>query len=256
MLEAQEEISKLYKQLTSEKKKVSTSKKKRQTLKHTLSEIKSARMVEKSGLKHLETLLTPTLHKLLERISKTSGRILNTEYAPELRVFASTLLFYSPKAYEYVRTVFSKAIPHEVTVRRWFSNIDGSPGFSIPALKLLQSSDTGRKGETAKEKDPVLWASKGDAFSSFRLLHFKCLLNHSTDIFFKLNLLILSNCYFSIPYLQDERSKVSFVRRVAKGCKLASLKKVVVILSSLEFCFPRVRRVKVAPPLCTAIQIL
>jgi hypothetical protein len=55
-----------------------------------------------------------------------------------LQVFAATLLFYSPKAYDYVRETFFKDLPDETTVRRWFSNVDGTPGFSEPAFQLLE----------------------------------------------------------------------------------------------------------------------
>lgn len=55
-----------------------------------------------------------------------------------MRTFSSTLLFYSAKAYEYVRKTFCKGLPHEKTVRRWFSNISGDPGFSLAGFQLLE----------------------------------------------------------------------------------------------------------------------
>ncbi len=72
------------------------------------------------------------------QLTTAKESLLNCKYSKELQVFAATLLFYSPKAYNYVRETFSKALPHETTVRRWFSNVDGTPGFSEPAFQLLE----------------------------------------------------------------------------------------------------------------------
>jgi len=49
-----------------------------------------------------------------------------------------TLQFYSSKAYEFVRKTFGNTLPHLSTIRKWFSNIEGGPGFSTVALKLLK----------------------------------------------------------------------------------------------------------------------
>jgi len=52
--------------------------------------------------------------------------------------FAITLQFYSTKAYEFVQKTFLKFLPR-VSMRKWFSNADGKPGFSEMALKLLRN---------------------------------------------------------------------------------------------------------------------
>lgn len=49
---------------------------------------------------------------------------------PALRKFALSLHFYSASAYMYVRRVFSTALPHPRTIRRWYENTNTEPGFT------------------------------------------------------------------------------------------------------------------------------
>lgn len=55
----------------------------------------------------------------------------------ELKKFALTLHFYSPSAYDYVRNIFSKRLPHVSTLRKWYSTINGLPGFSSESFKAI-----------------------------------------------------------------------------------------------------------------------
>lgn len=52
------------------------------------------------------------------------------QYNPELRVFAMNLHFYSPKAYEYVRSSLGNCLPHSRTIRMWYRSINGTPSFT------------------------------------------------------------------------------------------------------------------------------
>lgn len=60
------------------------------------------------------------------------------KYQIQLRIFAITLHFYSPKAYEYVRTIFNHSLPNKSTIRRWYSSIDGRPGFTEESFRFLK----------------------------------------------------------------------------------------------------------------------
>lgn len=71
------------------------------------------------------------------------NRLLNKksrkEFPSILRTFATTLQFYSSRAYNYVRKTFMKSLPHPETIRRWYQKCDGTPGItkeSIDTLKL------------------------------------------------------------------------------------------------------------------------
>ncbi|CAH2089020.1 unnamed protein product [Euphydryas editha] len=62
-----------------------------------------------------------------------------TKYAPKFRKFCLTLHFYSPKAYNYLRTKFESCLPHPKTISKWYSNIDGSPGLTEDAFKIFKA---------------------------------------------------------------------------------------------------------------------
>jgi hypothetical protein len=71
------------------------------------------------------------------------------QYSAELRTFALTLQFYSMKAYNYVRQTFDLALPHEATLRKWYSTIDGSAGFTSGAVTALKAkvAEASKKGQ-------------------------------------------------------------------------------------------------------------
>lgn len=60
------------------------------------------------------------------------------KYSPRLRAFALTLHFYSPRAYSYVRSVFENRLPCVSTIRKWYTTINGKPGFSQEAFNVLK----------------------------------------------------------------------------------------------------------------------
>lgn len=62
----------------------------------------------------------------------------NRKYPPELRSFALTLNFYSPSAYYYVRKTFGNCLPHPATLRKWYSSVDGAPGFTAESFRAVQ----------------------------------------------------------------------------------------------------------------------
>lgn len=62
----------------------------------------------------------------------------NASYPKELQNFALTLLYYSPKAYEFVREKFHNALPAAKTLRKWLCKIKDGPGYSKASLKFLQ----------------------------------------------------------------------------------------------------------------------
>lgn len=76
------------------------------------------------------------------------------KFPPELQNFASSLHFYSPKAYEYVRKAFMNILPHESTIRSWHTNVHGFPGICKPALEFLKE-----KVKNAREKNEIILCS-------------------------------------------------------------------------------------------------
>ena len=96
------------------------------------------------------------------------GTTTSDEFPPELRCFASTLQFYSTKAYSYVRDTFLNALPHTATIRKWFANLDGGPGFSTQSFELLQ----GKVKEMRKKGQETIIAVMMDDMSLRRQIDY------------------------------------------------------------------------------------
>lgn len=71
------------------------------------------------------------------------------KYSPRLRTFAITLHFYSPRAYRYVRSIFDNKLPAVSTIRKWYTAINGKPGFSDEAFDALKikANDSNSNGK-------------------------------------------------------------------------------------------------------------
>lgn len=67
------------------------------------------------------------------------------KYSEEIRSFALTLHFYSPKAYMYVRKTWKKILPHPRTITKWYEVVDGSPGFTKEVLQTIAARATKKK---------------------------------------------------------------------------------------------------------------
>lgn len=72
--------------------------------------------------------------KLLDTLVRKNIKV--KKYSEEVRRFASTLHFYSPRAYLFIRKYFN--IPHPSTLRAWLSNFQCNPGFCEPAFEQIR----------------------------------------------------------------------------------------------------------------------
>lgn len=65
----------------------------------------------------------------------------SNQYCDAVRIFAFTVHFYSPRAYQYIRNKFEKHLPDVSCIRSWVSNCTGfsEPGISAEALRYLGS---------------------------------------------------------------------------------------------------------------------
>ena len=103
-------------------------------LKNVLRDLRKKDLVGDSSLNVLENC-AGGIQDLLKRCS--AKQILSKSpksYSPELRTFALTLHFYSPKAYSYVRKSFDTCLPHPQTIKKWYNLVPGEPGISSEAL--------------------------------------------------------------------------------------------------------------------------
>lgn len=83
----------------------------------------------------LQTSVPEKLHEAF--IKKLHGKKTGN-YSAAIRSFALTLDFYSPKGYEYVRSIFKDSLPHRRTLQKWYQNIQCEPGFSSESIEAIK----------------------------------------------------------------------------------------------------------------------
>ena len=65
-----------------------------------------------------------------------------SQFSTEQRQFATTLHYYSPAAYQYLRRHF-KLLPSPRTVRDWLSSFNGQPGYTEQSFKTIATKTGG-----------------------------------------------------------------------------------------------------------------
>ena len=94
-------------------------------------------------------------------------------YHKEVKKFALTVHFYSPRAYSYLRTIFS--LPHPSSIRNWTSSVNCEPGFHQDVLKHLSEQlettptmiDCTLMMDAMEIRKQVLYDAKNRKYSGF-----------------------------------------------------------------------------------------
>ena len=76
-----------------------------------------------------------TLEMLKNEMQNAKRKCRGHCYTEEVKKFALTVHFYSPKAYSYMRKIFS--LPHRSSIRNWVSSVNCEPGFHGNVLQNL-----------------------------------------------------------------------------------------------------------------------
>ena len=101
-----------------------------------LDVLRKKQLVTDDGLEVVMKTLPVNAAAIFERCQK--GVKTRSKFNAQLRTFALTLNFYSPKAYEYVRSFFAMALPSSSSLKRWYQCVDGNPGITTESLKALR----------------------------------------------------------------------------------------------------------------------
>lgn len=100
------------------------------------------------------------------------------KYSENIRQFSIALSFYSPRGYNYVRSVFQNHLPELHTIQAWLKSVNGSPGITSEALDTLrtmvkQCNEEGRELFLKMMSDEVFlrrnigWDGKNKDFTGF-----------------------------------------------------------------------------------------
>lgn len=67
-----------------------------------------------------------------------NGQKQGKKYPEKVRQFCLRQYYYSPAAYQSLRTYFNKNLPSKRTIKMWYSSVDGSPGINVAALNIIR----------------------------------------------------------------------------------------------------------------------
>ena len=126
--------------MTKKKRKAKDLKKKVNNLKQIIFTLKQKGLISTEGVTSLEKSITDVPSSIIRRyiINSRREKPSRKKYPPELRSFALTLHFYSPKGYDFVRKTFALSLPAPAVIRSWYYNIDCRPGYCMPAFQLIE----------------------------------------------------------------------------------------------------------------------
>lgn len=126
-------------------------------LKDMFKEMEDQNLLLKEHLVTINEKFSSTSKALFKELGELgSNNQKKKPYSEEIRQFALTLHFYSPKAYAFLRKHF--CLPHENTIREWSARVDGEPGFTGQSFEFLRQ-------EAEKKKYQILAALDIDEMS-------------------------------------------------------------------------------------------
>lgn len=79
--------------------------------------------------------ILPILKSQVANVGKAKNR---RRYTTEIKEFALTLFFYSPKSYKFMRKYLY--LPHKSIITKWISSVNGNPGLLTDVFKYLEEN--------------------------------------------------------------------------------------------------------------------
>lgn len=108
-------------------------------LKSVIHELGNKNLISSDNIYTIMQEFGPNEQLINRLFQKTTKGIVPKKYQEEIRKFAITLHFFSGKAYDYVRKKFNNCLPHPKSLSKWYSTIDALPGWSVEALKMIET---------------------------------------------------------------------------------------------------------------------
>lgn len=129
-----------------------------ETFSEIIEDLRKKQLISEDASAMLERCFSGVSLAVMQRLLKQTpvgsdklAKLNREKYSPALRMFALTLQFYSTKAYNYVRETFECALPHPSTLTKWYSSLNGEPGFTGEAMDAIRA-----KANEVKQKNKEL----------------------------------------------------------------------------------------------------
>lgn len=94
--------------------------------------LQSEHQIAKLQLSNIDSALT----ELVANASKNKGKKGGARsYSDNIKIFAFTMYYYSPKAFKYIQSTFQ--LPSPRTINRWLETVEVEPGFLTKILEMV-----------------------------------------------------------------------------------------------------------------------
>lgn len=110
-------------------------KRKSQIKDNMIEMLKQENNLQKFNLADLDGCLAQLVQTQLSRKTKKKVK----QYSEQIKTFALTVYYYSPRTYAYLRTVL--CLPNPRTLRKWLETINCEPGFMTDAIEHLTNKE-------------------------------------------------------------------------------------------------------------------
>lgn len=131
----QQHLGKARRKLYATKQVIRRKEKRIQNLQHLIGELKKRKLISEEAEQRLETF-GELPDEILKEWNKNYRRVPSgRRYSENFRKFATTLHYYSPRAYKFLASKFP--MPTPTTVRKWLQVVDAWPGFTLESLRYL-----------------------------------------------------------------------------------------------------------------------
>lgn len=141
-------LGKARKKLYATKQAVRRREKKIQNLQQLIGDLKQRNLISDEAEKELESFGELPDELLKEWKKNYKRKLSGRRYSESFRKFATTLHYYSPRAYKFVSEKFP--MPTEETIRNWLKVVEARPGFTGESLLYLRE-----KHSSAPEHDRI-----------------------------------------------------------------------------------------------------
>ena len=129
--------SKLKRKIKTLQQKLRRKEKKISSMKEMMSELQDKKLLTEDCANVLENNFSGmTREFLISELNNHEKRTRGKRYSDELKKFALTLHFYSPRAYNFMRSTFS--LPAPSSIANWTSSVNCEPGFFSDVFEYLE----------------------------------------------------------------------------------------------------------------------
>jgi hypothetical protein len=136
---------KLKRKIKSLQQQLRRTKAKQQTMADVIHEMEQKLIVTPEDAEYMHAEFDGIQLSIFRDVKNVSCAPSGRRYSDVVKEFATTLNYYSPKAYEYVRTILP--LPHPSLIRKWSSVVQCEPGFIKDSFEAIS-----KEAKTCPEK--------------------------------------------------------------------------------------------------------